>query len=113
MYKQSPIFVKTFDFLKWIISTTEKFPKSQRFFLAKRLNDAVFNFYETIVEVAIKKGRKQKENLQKADAYLFNVRHYVRLSNEMGYISFKQYKFASTSIEEIGRLIGGWMKKIK
>jgi len=32
--KESPIFVKTFDFLKWILGRTEKFPKSQRFFLA-------------------------------------------------------------------------------
>jgi hypothetical protein len=29
--KPSPIFAKTYDFLLWLLNTTEKFPKSERF----------------------------------------------------------------------------------
>src|SRR5690606_17474015 len=31
---QSPLFVKTYDFLLWLLPITLKFPKSQRFLLA-------------------------------------------------------------------------------
>ncbi|MCP4106484.1 MAG: diversity-generating retroelement protein Avd [Desulfobacteraceae bacterium] len=110
-YKESPIFVKTFDFLKWILGHTEKFPKSQRFFLAKRINDAIFDFYEILVEAARLKSRNQVQKLKHADAELFKLKHYTRLSMEMGYISFKQYEHASRQLEEIGRLLGGWLKK--
>ena len=111
MFKQSPIFVKTFDILKWLIKTTEKFPKSQRFFIAKRINDAIFDFYEILVEAAVKKDYNLRELLKDADAKLIKLRHYVRLAMELGYLSFKQYEYVIKEMEEIGKLLGGWMKK--
>jgi hypothetical protein len=39
--KESPIFVKTYDFTKWLLEHTIKFPKSQRFVMAKRMEDAL------------------------------------------------------------------------
>ena len=46
--KQSPIFAKTYDFVLWLLNLTEKFPKSERFRLARRLEDTAFTFYETV-----------------------------------------------------------------
>ena len=40
---ESPHIVKTFDFVKWLLGRTEKFPKSPRFFLAKRLNQELID----------------------------------------------------------------------
>ncbi len=108
--KESPIFVKTFDVLKWILGRTEKFPKSQRFFLAKRLNDTTFDFYERLGEAA-KLKRRERQKLQEADVYLQRMRHYLRLAMELKYLSFDQYKYAIQQLQEIGRLLGGWMKK--
>ena len=42
--KQSPIFTKTYDLLKWLVPHVDKYPKSQRFRLGKRIEDAVFDF---------------------------------------------------------------------
>ena len=39
--KESPIFVKTYDFVKWLLEHTIKFPKSQRFVMAKRVEEAI------------------------------------------------------------------------
>ena len=36
----SPLFVKTYDLLKYLLPATQKLPKSQRFVLAKRIKDA-------------------------------------------------------------------------
>jgi hypothetical protein len=108
--QESPIFVKTFDLLKWILGRTENFPKSQRFFLAKRLNDAMFDFYERIGEAAMLK-RRQRQRLQEADVYLLRARHYVRLAMELHYLSLKQYEYAARELQEIGRLLGAWLKQ--
>lgn len=107
---ESPIFVKTFDVLKWILGHTEKFPKSQRFFLAKRLNDATFDFYERLEEAARLKTQ-ERQKLREADVYLLRMKHYLRLSMELHYINFDQYKYAIQQLQELGRLLGGWMKK--
>ena len=113
MYKQSPIFVKTFDLLKWILTRTEKFPKNQRFFLAKRINDTIFDFYEVLVEAASLKDRMLVAHLKRADAHLFKLKHYMRLAMEMKFFSFKQYEHGVKQAEEVGRLLGGWLKASK
>ena len=47
---QSPIFVKTYDFLLWLLPLTLKFPKSQRFLLAEKLGKMALDFYEAIID---------------------------------------------------------------
>lgn len=54
--KASPIFVKTYDFTKWLLEHTIKFPKSQRFVMAKRIEDAVLNFYDLLL-LAVKETK--------------------------------------------------------
>ena len=71
---ESPIFVKTFDLLKWVIQRTEKFPKTQRFFLAKRINDALFDFYELIGDAALRNDG-QREQLRQAVALFMRLKH--------------------------------------
>lgn len=80
--KESPIFVKTFDLLKWLLERTEKFPKSQRFFVAKRINDTALDFYEYLVKAAVRKDLTQAA-LKEADVLLTRLRHYVRLARDM------------------------------
>ena len=113
--KESPLFVKTFDCLKWVLARTESFPKSQRFLLAKRINDALFDFYEFIGEAALIKDQPQQQlrRLSEADARLLHVTHYLRLAMEFQYLSFHQYGHAALLIQELGRLLGSWIKKTK
>lgn len=47
--EESPIFTKTYDMLLWLIPITQKFPKDQRFVLAKRIQDKAFEFQEEII----------------------------------------------------------------
>jgi hypothetical protein len=107
---QSPIFVKTYDFLLWLIPLTLKFPKSQRFLLAERLGTMVLDFYDLILDAVMEAGR-QDERLDAADKLLTKIRLYVRLSHDLHCISPGQFQHAARQIDEIGRLIGGWKRK--
>lgn len=107
---QSPIFVKTYDFLLWLIPVTLKFPKSQRFLLAERLSGLALDFYDQILE-AVLEPTSQPEQLARADRLLVKVRLYVRLSHDLKCISADQYEHAARRLDEIGRLLGGWRNK--
>jgi hypothetical protein len=107
---QSPIFVKTYDFLLWLIPLTLKFPKSQRFLLAERLSKMALDFYDTILE-AVMEPERQDERLDEADKLLTKIRLYVRLSHDLKCISLGQLEHAARLMDEIGRLIGGWKRK--
>lgn len=109
--KESPIFSKTYDFILWLLNHTEKFPKSERFRMARRLEDAVFAFYELLIE-ATRSGRRQQEKLWQADLALDKLRLYVRLSHARKLITFDQYHYASAQLIEVGRLLGGWLQSL-
>lgn len=84
------------------------FPRSQRFTLTKRLQDAALDFQERIIETALSRGHQQAECLQVADITLAKVRFYLRLAHELGWLKPGQYAHACRMVAEIGRLMGGW-----
>ncbi len=106
----SPIFSKTCDFILWLLNHTEKFPKSERFRMAKRLEDTAFEFYELLITAARSAQRKRQVLLQ-ADLVLDKWRFYVRLSHARKLTSVAQYRYAAGELVEIGKLLGGWLKK--
>ena len=107
---QSPLFVKTYDFLLWLIPVTLKFPKSQRFLLAERLSGLALDFYEAVLEAVIEPNQ-QAAQLKQADHLLTKLRLYVRLSHDVGCLSLGQFEHAAQRLDEIGRLLGGWQRK--
>ncbi|MBN1934901.1 MAG: diversity-generating retroelement protein Avd [Anaerolineae bacterium] len=107
---QSPLFVKTYDLLLWLIPLTLKFPKSQRFLLAERLSKMALDFYDLIL-AAVMEPEREEEHLDAADRLLTKIRLYVRLSCDLQCISLGQMEHAARLMDELGRLIGGWKRK--
>jgi len=103
-----PIFVKWLDFTKWLLSTTDGFPKKARFTFAERLNDHSLKIVEHLVEARFSRSKGQL--LRAANLELEKIRVLIRISYEMRFLSRKSYEFASFSINEVGRMLGGWMK---
>ena len=107
----SPIFGKTYDFVLWLLNHTEKFPKSERFRLARRLEDAAFDFYELLVQ-ATRTARRKQALLLEADLALDRLRLYVRLSHARKLFTVDQYAYAAKALVEIGKLLGSWLKSV-
>ncbi len=105
------IFTRTYDLLKWLLPRTEKFPKFQRFVVTKRLQDAALDFQETIFWANSGSGRRRMEHLRAADVHLDKLRLYLRLVHDFGWLSSGQYAHVSRMVDEIGRLLGGWIKQ--
>jgi len=105
----SPIFAKTYDLLQWLVPLVTKYPKDQRFRLARRVEDSAFAFYELLMQAA--RERDPKPTLRRADLDLDRLRLYLRLSRDLELISFDQYEHAARQMVEIGKLLGGWLKK--
>lgn len=108
--KESPIFSKTYDLLLWIQNHVDKFPKNERFRLAKRLEDTAFVFYELLMEAS--NAKNKRDFLEKGDFELKKLRFYFRLSHDRGLTKIKQYEYVSNALMEIGKLLGGWIKSI-
>jgi hypothetical protein len=104
----SPLFVKTYDLLKYLIPATEKFPRHQRFVLARRIQDAALNFHECLLEARKVDVVARGEVLRRADVELEKLRLHLRLSMELEYLKFPQYEHITGLVVEIGRMLGKW-----
>jgi hypothetical protein len=109
MMAQSPLFAKTESFMLWLFPHTVSFPKHERFRLAKRIDDSLLNFHHLLVQAS--RATDKISPLQEADVHLHLLRVYFRLAVELKYTTPKQYEHASTHLEELGKLLGGWQKK--
>lgn len=107
-YKESPIFSKTYDFTLWLLNHTEKFPKSERFRLARRLEDSTLDFYELLLQAT--HNANKVEVLRQADLELNKIRIYLRLCHARKLTGQNQYQYASQNLVELGKLLGGWIK---
>ena len=108
--KQSPIFARTHDLVLWLLQRSESFPRSQRFVLTKRLQDAALDFQETLVEAALGQEQDLLGCLRQADVELGKLRFYLRLCHDLHLISTNQYGHTARMVNEVGRLLGGWIK---
>ncbi|MFZ5517077.1 MAG: diversity-generating retroelement protein Avd [Candidatus Zhuqueibacterota bacterium] len=109
--QESPLFIKTYDFLKWLLEHTQQYPKSQRFVLAQRVNDAALNFHELLIKAT--KSMKKLPVLYEADYELERLRLNLRLSKDLALLKFNHYEHGARQLTEIGKLLGGWIKKIQ
>ena len=107
--EQSPIFTRTFDLLRWLIPATVRFPRQHRFVLATALQQTAIRFQEQIICAA--HTRPSRAALEQADITLSQLRAHLRLCHTLGLFSKGQYFHVAGMVNEIGRLLGGWLKK--
>ena len=108
--KEMPIFVRTFDFLSWLLPATNHFPRVHRHTLTRRLLDAALDLQERLEAANHRSGRERLACLRHADEALDRVRVYLRLAAKWNWLSAGQYQHVAGMVAEIGRLLGGWQK---
>ena len=106
MAEEMVIFTRTYDFISWLLPMAEKFPRSQRFVITQRLQNAGLNFQESIIEANSLRGALQLDKLRFADAELRKVRLYLRLCEKWKWMNAGQYHHVSGMVAEIGQFVG-------
>ncbi len=109
MLKDLIVFQKAYDFLKWIHVLAGKYPKAEKFVLAQRTENAALDLLAAVVEANT--SRDKTAALTKALLAFEILKIWLRLGFEFRFMSLKQYEAGSRSLDEIGRLLGGWNKK--
>ena len=86
------------------------FPKSERFTLVADIKREMTVIISLIIR-ANKTREKRIDYLREIDVELDVLRCYVRMSSDLGFLPAKQYEIWSRKIDEVGRRLGGWIKK--
>jgi hypothetical protein len=107
--RQSPIFARTYDLLRWLLPHTRQWPRAYRFTLTQELVRAALRLQERLLEAGITNDPARR--LEQAEIELAKVRLYLRLGYDLHTLSSDQYAHASELIGHIGRLLGAWRSK--
>lgn len=99
------------------------FPRHEKFALANRIRNTAYELYEHIIEA--QKRYHKKTALTSLDIAHEQLRMQIRLAHELGYfrfsdgkesqrspddLSIKRLSAISDKVDELGRMIGGWIR---
>ncbi len=109
---------KISDMIKYGNPATSNFPRRDR-----KLADNIQRSMYAMLRLAIQIEKKyyKKTTLQELDIELDVLRHFIRVAMDKDYygpnvappLPFKKYEYWSKLLNEIGRIIGGYMKFVK
>jgi hypothetical protein len=102
------VLTKTYDLILWSCHHTGKFPRNHRFVLGERIERHLYDLLETLIRA--KYTRQRQELLDQANLLLEILRFQMRLAKDLQCLQVDSYGFATKAIDEIGKLVGGWLK---
>jgi len=106
------ILVKVQDYWKILFPVTSRFPKNLKFSLADRIQQLASELMELVVEAYFTSPEHKKPMLVKANIKVELLRRYLRVAFELGVFTSSVLLRMQEPLDEIGRMIGGWMKKL-
>lgn len=109
MLEDLKLYHKTYEYIKWLHGLLNKFPKSEKYTLAQRIENTALNVLEGIIQS--NNEFDKTKTLEKTIVELDKLRVFYRLAKDLGFMSFDQYEYGSKLIDEMGRMLGGWYKK--
>lgn len=122
---EAAIVLKFFEFAKLMNVHLNHFPRHEKYGLALEIRRAAYDVYGLIVEV--QKRHHKKTSLTNLDIRHEQLRMHIDLAHELGYFQFRagvkaeppvadaarRYLALSALVDELGRMIGGWIKWVK
>ena len=86
----------------------QQFPKHEKYVLAMQIRQTLAGLIQQTIRCA--KRFHKKTSLQDMDIEVEYLRSLVRKSYSLGYINIHRYDVWNSHINEIGRIVGGWIK---
>ncbi len=111
--------MKFIDFMKLLNIYLNHFPRHEKYGLAQEIRRTAYDVFGMIVEG--QKRYHKKTTLVNLDIRHEQMRMLILLANELGYFECKngeqskessprRYLVISRLVDELGRMIGGWIK---
>ena len=104
-----PVISKVYDLVLWLLNQIPKFPRSHRFVLGDRIENSILEVLELLIEAAY--TRDKVILLRQTGIQLEKLRYLIRISKDLKFLSLRQYEFVSEQIDEVGRMVGGWLRQ--
>jgi hypothetical protein len=109
LWSRAPLYVRVLDLARWLNTRSEDRAAVPYAGLAQR---TALESEELLVAVslALTFPARRSQSLERADEAVVRIRLLMRLACELGGMSAAQLGYASSELDGIGRMIGGWRR---
>lgn len=107
------IVTKVYDFTLYLIPQLEKLPRAQKFLLSDRIENLLLEILEDVIDAYYTKKENKRQLLENINISLEKMRFLIRLTHDLRYINHEKYGIISAKINDIGSILGGWIKSLK
>ena len=104
-----PIFTKLYDFYNLLTHAISSFPKTKRYTLGQKLDKIVLASLELLLSVPSSENKLNSLKILSVKIDLLKV--FLRLAKDNQCLREKDYLSLQTNLQEIGRMLGGWIRK--
>ncbi len=104
------ILQKTYDMIKYGNQCLLQFPRAERYALAAEIKQSMYKILRLIIQA--NKQRNKRQLQIEIDTELDVLRTFIRLAadKQTAYLPLRKYEIWSKQLNEIGKMLGGWMK---
>ncbi len=107
-----PVLNKSYELYKLFHEYRKVVPKQDRFTIYERSEHVILSTIELLLEASYGDKERKIILLEKASVKLNVLRFLVRLMKETKTFDLKKYTNIEIIIDEIGRMIGGWIRSM-
>jgi hypothetical protein len=103
-----PVIVKTYDLTVWYVKKLSTLPKNHRYTIAERIQNSLYDLLALLSDAVYSKEKRPL--LHQANKEIEKLRLFTRLLKDLTIISRDNYYFIINTLDEIGKMVGGWMR---
>jgi len=108
-----PIFKKSYDLYKDFYNLRLSVPKQDRYTLWQKCESLLIEVLEGILFASQQSKSEKLPTLEKTSVKLNFLRVCIRLMKDIKAIDSKKYIIIEANLDEIGRMLGGWIRSTK
>ena len=108
-----PIFKKTYDLYKTFYGYRASVPKQDRYTIWQKCEELLLEVLEGILYASQTTKVEKLPFLERASMKLNFLRVFIRLMKDIKAIDSKKYIATGANLDEIGRMLGGWIRSTK
>ncbi len=105
-----PIFTKTYELYKTFYGYLSAFPKKDRYTFGQKCELLLLDLLEAIILAGSLSKEEKLPILKKASLKLDVIKVLFRLGKDLKILDNKKYLVLEGFLQEIGKMLGGWIK---
>lgn len=112
-YHDTPIVQKIYDFYRDFYLICEKMPKKDKYSIGLKVQSIALELLELTIEASNLNHKEKLIPLEKASTKADLLKILIRLSCDIKAIDQKKYIKLEEQLQEIGKMLGGWLRYTK